>query len=241
MQARRHSAIWTVNRRAAGLDWKSSGRFGAGDQGLRCPPPWRVNRTGAPARLRTPMAPKGVRLRSSALRHERSRQAGRTPAPLRSLQPRHHSRDDRSGNEAPGVAHNHETRVRVALPQPIWVTPSLGTERACKACAFVPAWFDSRVTHHRHRGRSWKVEHLSATQENRFRLPTSAPIRPVSKSGDCTRLKSAGGQFEPGAGHQFGAGSGLQLILARSTSGVRLSVAPPSHSRRAISVRALRC
>ena len=39
MQARRHSAIWTVNRRAAGLDWKSSGRFGAGDQGLRCPPP----------------------------------------------------------------------------------------------------------------------------------------------------------------------------------------------------------
>ena len=45
-----------------------------------------VNRTGAPARLRTPMAPKGVRLRSSALRHQRSRQAGRTPAPLRSLQ-----------------------------------------------------------------------------------------------------------------------------------------------------------
>jgi len=31
------------------------------------------------------------------------------------------------------------------------------------------------------------------------------------------------------------------LILARSTSGVRLSVAPPAHSRRAISVRALRC
>lgn len=120
------------------------------------------------------------------------------------------------------------------------VTPSLGTERACKACAFVPAWFDSRVTHH-HCGRSWKVEHLSATQENRFRLPTSAPTSPVSKSGDCTRLKSAGGQFESGAGHHFGAGSGLQLILARSTSGVRLSVAPPSHSRRAISVRALRC
>ena len=71
MRARRHSAIRTVNRRAAGLDWKSSGRFGAGDQGLRCPPPWRVNRTGAPARLRTPMAPKGVRLRSSALRQFR--------------------------------------------------------------------------------------------------------------------------------------------------------------------------
>ena len=130
------------------------------------------------------------------------------------------SRDDRSGNQAPGVAHNHETRVRVALPQPIRVTPSLGTERACKARAFVPAWFDSRVTHH-HCGRSWKVEHLSATQENRFRLPTSAPSSPVSKSGDCTRLKSAGGQFESGAGHHFGAGSGLQLILARSTSGVR--------------------
>ena len=109
-----------------------------------------------------------------------------------------------------------------------WVTPSLGTERACKACAYVPAWFDSRVTHHHQRGRSWKVEHLSATQENRFRLPTSAPSSPVSKSGDCTRLKSAGGQFESGAGHHFGAGSGLQLILARSTSGVRLSVAPPS-------------
>ena len=167
MQARRHSAIWTVNRRAAGLDWKSSGRFGAGDQGLRCPPFWRVNRTGAPARLRTPMAPKGVRLRSSALRHERSRgtYAARSP--------------------------------------PIWVTPSLGTERACKACAFVPAWFDSRVTHH-HCGRSWKVEHLSATQENRFRLPTSAPSSPVSKSGDCTRLKNAGGQFKSGAGHHFG-------------------------------------
>ena len=118
------------------------------------------------------------------------------------------------------MAHNHETRVRVALPQPIRVTPSLGTERACKACAFVPAWFNSRVTHH-HCGRSWKVEHLSATQENRFRLPTSAPISPVSKSGDCTRLKSAGGQFKSGAGHHFGAGSGLQLILARSTSGVR--------------------
>jgi hypothetical protein len=205
VQARRHSAIWTVNRRAAGLDWKSSGRFGAGDQGLRCPPPWRVNRTGAPARLRTPMAPKGVRLKSSALRHKRSRQAGRAPA-----------------------------------PQPIRVTSSLGTERACKARAFVPAWFDSRVTHH-HCGRSWKVEHLGATQENRFRLPTSAPSSPVSKSGDCTRLKSAGGQFKSGAGHHFGAGSGLQLILARSTSGVRLSVAPPSHSRRAISVRALRC
>ena len=204
MQVRRHSAIWTVNRRAAGLDWKSSGRFGAGDQGLRCPPPWRVNRTGAPARLRTPMAPKGVRLRSSALRHERSRGtcAARSP--------------------------------------PIRVTSSLGTERACKACAFVPAWFDSRVTHH-HCGRSWKVEHLSATQENRFRLPTSAPSSPVSKSGDCTRLKNAGGQFKSGAGHHFGAGSGLQLILARSTSGVRLSVAPPFHSRRAISVRALRC
>jgi hypothetical protein len=129
--------------------------------------------------------------------------------------------------------------VRRALP-PIRVTSSLGTERACKACAFVPAWFDSRVTHH-HCGRSWKVEHLSATQENRFRLPTSAPSSPVSKSGDCTRLKNAGGQFKSGAGHHFGAGSGLQLILARSTSGVRLSVAPPSHSRRAISVRALRC
>ena len=71
MQARRHSAIRTVNRRAAGLDWKSSGRFGAGDQGLRCPPSWRVNRTGAPARLRTPMAPQDVRLRSSALRQFR--------------------------------------------------------------------------------------------------------------------------------------------------------------------------
>jgi hypothetical protein len=44
VQARRHSAIWTVNRRAAGLDWKSSGRFGAGDQGLRCPPPWSMIR-----------------------------------------------------------------------------------------------------------------------------------------------------------------------------------------------------
>jgi hypothetical protein len=83
------------------------------------------------------------------------------------------------------------------------VTSSLGTERACKACAFVPAWFDSRVTHH-HCGRSWKVEHLSATQENRFRLPTSAPSSPVSKSGDCTRLKNAGGQFKSGAGHHFG-------------------------------------
>jgi len=29
------------------------------------------------------------------------------------------SRDDRSGNQAPGVAHNHETCVRLALPQPI--------------------------------------------------------------------------------------------------------------------------
>lgn len=83
------------------------------------------------------------------------------------------------------------------------VTSSLGTERACKACAFVPAWFDSRVTHHVKCGRSWKVEHLSATQEIRFRLPTSAPSRPVSKSGDCTRLKSAGGQFKSGAGHHF--------------------------------------
>jgi hypothetical protein len=62
----------------------------AADRVRRCPPPWRVNRTGAPARLRTPMAPKGVRLMSSALRHKRSRPAGCTPAPLRSLQPRHH-------------------------------------------------------------------------------------------------------------------------------------------------------
>ena len=117
MQARRHSAIWTVNRRAAGLDWKSSGRFGAGDQGLRCPPPWRVNRTGAPARLRTPMAPKGVRLRSSALRHQRSRQAGRTPAPLRSLQASAPFRGMTGAVTRPAaVAHNHETRVRVALP-----------------------------------------------------------------------------------------------------------------------------
>jgi hypothetical protein len=36
--------FWTVNRRAAGPDWKSSGRFGAGDQGLRCPPPWSMIR-----------------------------------------------------------------------------------------------------------------------------------------------------------------------------------------------------
>lgn len=134
-----------------------------------------------------------------------------------------------------------------------WVTSSLGTERACKACACAPAWFDSRVTHHSC-GRSWKVEHLSATQEIRFRLPTSAPsgfehdlratryafvarksrfplsgscFGPVSKSGDRTRLKSAGGRFESGAGHHLGAGSGLQLILARSTSGVRLSAVPP--------------
>ena len=212
MQARRHSAIWTVNRRAAGLDWKSSGRFGAGDQGLRCPPFWRVNRTGVPARLRTPMAPQGVRLRSSALRHQRLRQAGCSPAQPRGLQASAHIR----------------------------VTPSLGTERACKACACAPAWFDSRVTHHQC-GRSWKVEHLSATQEIRFRLPTSAPSRPVSKSGDCARLKIAGGRFESGAGHHLGAGSGLQLILARSTSGVRLSAVPPSRSRRAISVKALRC
>jgi hypothetical protein len=83
------------------------------------------------------------------------------------------------------------------------VTSSLGTERACKACAFVPAWFDSRVAHHQC-GRSWKVEHLSATQEIRFRLPTSAPSSPVSKSGDCTRLKNAGGQFKSGAGHHLG-------------------------------------
>lgn len=240
MQARRHSAIWTVNRRAAGLDWKSSGRFGAGDQGLRCPPPWRVNRTGAPARLRTPMAPKGVRLRSSALRHQRSRQAGRTPAPLRSLQASALFIAGRSARYPCGLISRVEPGATPGPATNFRVTPSLGTERACKARAFVPAWFDSRVTHH-HCGRSWKVEHLSATQENRFRLPTSAPTSPVSKSGDCTRLKNAGGQFESGAGHHFGAGSGLQLIVARSTSGVRLSVAPPSHSRRAISVRALRC
>jgi hypothetical protein len=30
----------------------------------------------------------------------------------------------------------------------IWVTPSLVTERTCKACAFAHARFDSAVTHH---------------------------------------------------------------------------------------------
>ena len=32
--------------------------------------------------------------------------------------------------------------------QDIWVTPSLVTERACKACAYAHARFDSAVTHH---------------------------------------------------------------------------------------------
>ena len=191
VQARRHSAIWTVNRRAAGLDWKSSGRFGAGDQGLRCPPPWSMIRKSGhrfslatnAKRLRGDHAQTkrqiGMTIRRSVipiLESQPDRRAGTasntdgterceaqilgsppsTIAPGRTYagaaegfaSPGTISRDDRSGNQAPGVAHNHETRVRVALPQPIRVTPSLGTERACKARAFVPAWFDSRVTHH---------------------------------------------------------------------------------------------
>ena len=37
-----------------------------------------------------------------------------------------------------------------------WVTPSLVTERACKACAFARARFDSAVTHHL-KMRTWSI------------------------------------------------------------------------------------
>lgn len=43
-----------------------------------------------------------------------------------------------------------------------------------------------------------------ATLSAGVRLPVSAPIRPVSKSGDCRALKARRGRFESDAGHQYG-------------------------------------
>jgi hypothetical protein len=164
VQVRRHSAIWTVNRRAAGLDWKSSGRFGAGDQGLRCPPPWSMIRKSG---HRFSLATNAKRLRGD---HAQSkRQIGMTIR--RSVIPILESQPDRRAGTASNTDGTERCEAQVlgsppstiapgrtyagaaeefaaSAPFPIWVTPSLGTERACKACAFVPAWFDSRVTHH---------------------------------------------------------------------------------------------
>ncbi len=50
---------------------------------------------------------------------------------------------------------------------------------------------------------------------------------PVSKSGDCAALKARRGRFESDAGHQFGDGTRVQTILARSSWWERYPLSPP--------------
>jgi hypothetical protein len=82
-------------------------------------------------------------------------------------------------------------------------------------------------------GRSSKAEPFVANEQTSDRYRPVAPIRPVSKSGDCLGLKNRRGWIETSAGHHFGESTGVQLILARSMRGVQLSVSPPSSGRRA--------
>jgi hypothetical protein len=66
----------------------------------------------------------------------------------RSVIPVLESQPDRRAGTASNTDGTERCEAQVLGSPPIRVTPSLGTERACKARAFVPAWFDSRVTHH---------------------------------------------------------------------------------------------
>lgn len=99
----------------------------------------------------------------------------------------------------------HKLEIFGSNPAPatIWVTPSLGTERGCKPCAFAPARFDSAVTHHQC-GRSSSVEHDLA----KVGVEGSTPFvrsnqRPGSNCGQCDGLKNRRSWFDPGLGHQM--------------------------------------
>lgn len=66
---------------------------------------------------------------------------------------------------------------------------------------------------------------------DRYRL--AAPIRPVSKSGDCTRLKSGGGLFESGSGHHLSDSIKISsTICCSSCSSVMEGSSAPPRGRR---------
>ena len=131
----------------------------------------------------------------------------------------------------------------------IWVTPSLETERACKACAFARARFDSAVTHHLKCGRGLLAGPWSATPVMWVRFPPSAPSclgsSAVERHVEGVRVGGSipsSGTISSGTFRDYsGIAQGSARLFCNQAGSVGIRLSPPFHSRRAISVRALRC
>ena len=131
----------------------------------------------------------------------------------------------RCGAETARWSHERRPSVQLRSPRPGQVCKR-PKQRGCKPRPFGVRTFESMPCPPC--DRSSKAEPHVANVKTPDRYRPVAPVRPVSKSGDCLGLKNRRGRIETGAGHHFGP---LVITGARRSckpeDGFRLPDGPP--------------